>query len=95
MQSARFRDQSGYIKRAVDHRYCAFAVARPLSLWAIPVELDAVAIGVIKLNRLAHAVLGCAGYIDSRLLNLGHSAPKRCAVGIDKSHMKHASMPFR
>jgi hypothetical protein len=46
------------IERLGDHGQVALRGARPLGLRAVPVELDAVAIGIAEIERLADAVVG-------------------------------------
>ena len=50
-------EQGLHVERAGDHGEAAVVVARPLLLWSVNGELDAVAVGVAQVDRLGDAVV--------------------------------------
>src|SRR5262249_3322955 len=54
----RLAEQVLQVQLAAGERKPALGVARPLLRWAVPVELDVVAVGVGDVDRLVRAVVG-------------------------------------
>lgn len=55
-----------HIQRTGEHRKLTIGSSRPFFFRAIAVKLHAIAVRVAKINRLAHAVIGCAIEFDAR-----------------------------
>ncbi len=66
-----------------DHRELARGGARPLGRGAVPVELDAVAIRVAEVERLADAVVGGAFERDARADETAECVGQLGASGVD------------
>lgn len=45
------------IEAAREHRQRSVRIARPLALGLVPIELDAVLVGIAQIKRLAHAMI--------------------------------------
>ena len=45
-----------------EHRQTAVGRARPFCLWPVPIQLDAVLVGVAKVKSLTHAMI--AGTVE-------------------------------
>ena len=54
---ARLGQEAGHVERVRHHRHRAVGVARPLGLVAVAVELDAVPVGIVQVDRLGDAVV--------------------------------------
>src|SRR5688572_14873914 len=60
------REQTVEIERAREHSQSAISGMRPLVVWPIPIELDAVFIGITEVKRFAHTVVGRPIEVDTR-----------------------------
>src|ERR1700686_1618221 len=64
-----------------EHRKRAIRLARPLFLWPVPIELDAVLVGVAQIQRLADAVIAGAIELnagaDHAMQGIGQCRPRR------------------
>ena len=49
------------------HCKASIWVARPLGLRTVPVQFDAISVGVVEIQRFAHAVIGGACQRNSRV----------------------------
>src|SRR6266536_1030768 len=65
------------------HPQLAVGPARPLLPGAVAVELDAVAVGVVEVDRLAHPVVGGARDARARLEDPAQGVGQAPAVGIE------------
>jgi len=84
------------VQRCSDHRdLLAARGTRPLLAGAVAVELDPVAIGVIHIDRLADAVVGCAAERDARLREPPQRIGERAPVGVADRDVKEAGAPHR
>ena len=86
--------KGGQVKRAVGHCKGAIGGAGPLNLGAVAVQFDPIAIGVIKINRFGHTMIGGAGQGPIRFDQATQSIGKRRAVGEQKGGVVKASLGF-
>ncbi len=70
-----------------EHLEVALCVAGPFSLWTVPVEFDAVVVGVAEIEGLADAVVGGALELDSGSDEPAQGVGEFGARRIENSHM--------
>ena len=76
-------DEQGFeIERDAHHRHAALRVERPLLAGTVAVELDAVAVGVVQVDRLADAMVRRARELDPCVDEPPERVGKLLAVGI-------------
>lgn len=78
-----FGEQRLQIERPRCHLEFAFGITRPIYGIAVHVEFEAVAIGVLEVERLADAVIGGAIERDLMLDEAAQGIGERWAIGIE------------
>src|SRR4051812_39838228 len=72
------------------HRELAFSIAGPLRLGTVTIKLDSVFVGIAKIERFAHAVIGCAVQLDTRLNDAAQRIAESGAGGIENRQVVQA-----
>ena len=70
------------VERLGDHRELSLPRAWPFGFGAIPVELDAVAVGIAEVERLADAVVGGAFERNIRADEFGGGSRRRSSARV-------------
>ena len=78
-----------------EHLQPAPGSRRPLFTGTIPAELDAILVGIAQVERLTHAVVGCAVELDARSQEASQRIGQLSPRGIKNGEMKKASAPTR
>src|SRR5207247_7205307 len=85
-----FREQGVEIERTRNHGELSLGRPRPLLPGAIAVELDAVAVGVAQVDRLADSVIGCAFERDSGVENTPQRGRQRSTARVPEGDVVEA-----
>src|SRR5437763_1511331 len=91
-RSSQFRQELLKVERIRHHRKLSIDI-RPLLTRPIPIDLDAVIIGVAKVDGFANAVVGGSVDRDSSREDALESRRKRHAAGIQDRKVKEARCP--
>lgn len=83
-----FEQQRVKIKRSVHHFQLALCIPGPFGLGAVSIDLDAVSVGIVEIDRFADAMICSAFDLDSGIKRRAERLRQRCAIGIEKCDME-------
>lgn len=83
------------VKPRVHHGKAALRIARPVFGCPITVNLDPVAIGIAKIDRLGYPVIGSTIQRHTRLKDARQSRPKGCTIRIEECRVVKPGMSMR